>query len=339
MACRSREQLANDVFQRHGGLTESAGAVSTANFLNIASQFTYTNVMDSYEAEPAVFMDLIPEAPASTLDGEKIPGITEMGDEIGFRNESDPYPIAGFGEDWLFTPPIRDRGVIVALTWEAIFNDKTGLVARRGADIGKWFKHHREKRAVDCLIDENSTLHRYNWRGVTIASYGDNSGTHTWDNLAGSNTLTDWTDLDNAEQLFNAMVDPYTGEPIMIEAKHLIVTKQLEQTARRILTSTVINTGDITAAPGIQTVQDSPYKAKYELKTSRLLAARLATDSDWFLGDVSAYAKCMMAEKMNVLPAPPNHPDEYHRRIVQMNRVNERFAYVVVQPRAIVKST
>jgi hypothetical protein len=37
--------------------------------------------------------------------------------------------------------------------------------------------------------------------------------------------------------------------------------------------------------------------------------------------------------------APSNNQDEFHRRIVQQYRVNERGAYVVVQPRAAVKCT
>lgn len=336
--------MANDVFARAGaGLTESGpGAVGTSAFLNVSGQFVFTNVMDAYEAEPAVFTQLIPEATASTLDGEKIPGLTEIGDEVAERDEHEPYKIAGFGEDWVFTPQIKDRGLIVPLTWEAIFNDKTGLVETRASDVGKWFKQHREKHAIDCVVDENRTSHRYNWRGTVIASYGDNSGSHTWDNLAASNGLLDWTDLDAAEQLFNGLTDPYTGEPIMIEPKHLVFCKELEPTANYILNATMLyrNIGGYPTSGNLASYEyQNPWRNKYQPVTSRLLAARMATDTSWFLGDISAYAKCMMAEKMNVISAPPNSHEEFHRRIVQQHRVNERFAYTVVQPRAVVKST
>jgi hypothetical protein len=328
----------------NSALQEAEGAVSTSAFLNIQGQFMYQNVLDAYMAEEGVFTALIPEAQASTLDGEKIPGITEMGDELGVRKEGDPYPLAGVGEDWIFTPPIHDRGVIVPVTWEALFNDKTGLVAQRCQDVGKWAKIRREKMAIDCCVDENTTAHRYNWRGTVIASYGDNSGSHTWDNLAASNGLGggDWSKIDAAEQVFNGMTDPYTGEPILINPRHLTVTKQLEQVARRILSATEIRVatpGYATTNAPTQTNMPNPYANKYDLVTSRLLAARLATDTDWFLSDWSKYAKCMVAERMNVLPAPTNNHDEFHRRIVQQYRVNERVAYVVVQPRASVKST
>ncbi len=344
LSCRSGQSLATAVMSN--ALQEADGAVSTAAFQNVSGQFMYTTVLDAYMAEENIFRTLIPEAPASTLDGEKIPGITEIGDEIGVRKETDPYPIAGVGEDWIFTPTIKDRGMIVPVTWEAIFNDKTGLVSQRAGDVGKWMGLRREKQAVDTVIDEivNDTTGpwRYNWRGTTIATYGDNSGSHTWDNLAATNGLTDWSQVDAAEQLFNAITDPYTGEPVLIEPRHLIVSKVKEQTARRVISGTEIRVatpGYATTLNPTQTLMTNPYLNKYELKTSRLLGARMAVNTSWFLGDITKYAKCMMAEKMNVLPAPPNNQDEFHRRIVQQYRVNERFAYVVVQPRAMVKST
>lgn len=299
--------------------------------------------MDAYRNEEFnVFRALIPEAQASTLDGEKIPGITQIGDEIQFRNEGDPYGLAGVTEDWIFSPTIRDRGVIIPVTWEALFNDKTGQLAERCADVGKWGGLNREKAAIDCFVDENITSHRYNWRGTVISSYNDNTGTHTWDNKAASNGLVDWVQVDAAEQLFNNLTDPYTGEPILYDPKHLVVTKQKEQTARRLVSASeirVLGAGYATSGTVTQAVQSNPYLNKYTVVTSRLLAARTATDTDWWLADIGKYAKCMVAEKASVVQAPSNNYDEFNRRIVSQHRFNERFAYVVVQPRASVKST
>jgi hypothetical protein len=339
-ACRSREQTANDVISR--ALTESNGAVMATSFLNVQGQFVYQTVLDAYQLPEFVFTKLIPEAQASTLDGEKIPGITEIGDELAVRKETDPYALAGVGENWIFTPQIPDRGMEVPVTWEALFQDKTGRLAERCADVGKWAGQNVEKRAIDCVIDENTTAHQYNWRGTVIASYNDNTGSHTWDNLQASNAITDWTSLNAAEQLFNQLVDPFTGEPISVEPRHLVVTKQNEQTARRVVSATeirVITPGYATSGAPTQTNMPNPYNNKYEVVTSKLLYARVATKTNWYLGDVSKYAKRMVAEKMRVLPLPPNNPDEIRRRIVQSYVVNERSAFVVVEPRAVVKNT
>ncbi len=343
-ACRRKEQLANEVFQRFSETAD--GAVTTAAFQNISGQIVYTTVLDAYMAEEFVFSQLIPNTPTQFLDGEKIAGITEIGDEAAVRNETDPYTLAGVGEDWVFTPPLKDRGMIVPVTWEAIFADRTGKLLERAGDVGKWMGVNKEKRAIDCVIDGNTTAHRYNWRGTVIASYGDNSGTHTWDNLAATNGLTDWVNMDAALQVFNGLTDPYTGEPILMDPKQIIVTKSKERTAERILRATdiqVTTPGYATSGNPTKTSVANPYNGTVALTTSRLFGARVTAASglatDWYLGDIGKYAKYMQAEPIAVVSAPPNNPDEFHRRIVQQYRVNERGAFVVVQPRAIVKST
>lgn len=339
--CRANKKLANDVFAE-GRLAEAQGAVTTAAFQNISGQIVYSAVLEAYESEDFVFQKLIPEVTTQFLEGEKMGGITRIGDESAVRGEAQSYALAGVGEDWIFTPAIRDIGMIVPVTWEAVFSDRTGQLLDRCGEVGLWRGTAREKQAIDCVVDENTTRHRYNWRGTVIASYGDNSGTHTWDNLAASNALVDWTDVDAAEQVFNAITDPYTGEPVPYDPKHLVVTKQNEQTALRIVNATEIRVttpGYATTGNPNQALQGNPYKSKYGVVSSRLLATKMATDTSWFLGDYSKYAKYMVAEKMNVAQAPSNTQDEFERRIVAKYRVNERGEYVVVQPRAAVKST
>jgi hypothetical protein len=341
-ACRrgGRDYLATHVMER--ALTEAEGAVSTSAFLNITGQIVYSMVLDKYQNTANVFTPLIPEVQTAFLDGEKAAGVTQIGDEVQVRNESDPYQLAGVGEDWIFTPVLKDRGMVVPVTWEAIFADRTGQLQERCSAVGEWGGINREKRAINCVIDENVTAHRYNWRGTVIASYGDNSGTHTWDNLAASNGLTDWQNVNTVEQLFNEMLDPYTSEPIDIEPVHLVVTKQLEQTARRIVRQGTIQwttPGYATSGNVSHHHGDNPYGSKYEVVTSKRIAPLQATDTSWFLGDIGKYAKYMQAEKPTVMQAPPNAPEEFHRRIVSQYRFNERGAYVCVQPRAMCKST
>jgi hypothetical protein len=339
-ACRRKDQLATDVMARR--LTEAEGAVTTAAFQNITGQIVYSAVLEKYEDEEFQFTKLIPETPTQFLDGEKLAGVTRLGDEVVVRNESDPYALAGVGEDWIFTPPVKDRGVIVPVTWEAIFADRTGQLLERAGEVGYWSGYNREVRAIDCVIDQNTTAHRYNWRGTVIATYGDNSGTHTWDNLTATNGLVDWTQVNAAEQTLNAITDPYTGAPVMIEPTHIVVAKGLEQTARRVISATEIRVatpGYALSANPTLTNMANPYANKYQLLTSRLLGKRLAAATDWFLGAPAKYAKYMVAEKMQVVQAPAGNQDEFHRRIVQQFRVNERGAYVVVQPRVMNRST
>lgn len=333
------EDTAFGTYQR---FTEADGGVTTAAFQNISGQIVYGTLLERYQAEEYTIAKLIPEQKAIILDGEKIAGITELGDIAAVRRENDPYQVAGVGEDWIRTPPVPDYGRIVPVTWEAVFNDRTGQLLEVAGSVGEWLGLREELNAIDCLIDENQTAHRYNWRDTTIQSYGDNSGSHTWDNLAASNALVDWTSLNTAEQVFNGLLNPYTGTPIVIEPKHLVVFKGLEQTARRAVSATEIRVttpGYATTGNPTQTNQANPYNNKYTVVTSRYLAPQLATDTSWFLGDIPKYALRMVAEPLNVVQAPTNNQDEFSRRVVAQYRANKRYAHVVRQPRAMVKNT
>lgn len=338
--CKRGQQSAHEVYQR---FAEADGGVTTAAFQNISGQIVYGSLLEAYQSPDFVFAAMIPEEKAIILDGEKIAGITEIGNKSTLRKEGDPYAEMGVGEDWIQTPPVPDRGGIVSVTWEAVFNDRTGQLLDRCKEVGYWgIGYPEEVAAIDCLIDENVTTHRYNWRGTVIASYDDNTGTHTWDNKAASNGLVDWTSLNTAEQVFNGLTNPYTGTPIMIQPKHLVVYKGLEQTARRIVSATEIRVttpGYATTGNPTQTNQTNPYNNKYTVVTSQLLAPQLATDTDWFLGDITKYALRKVAEPLNVVQAPTNNKDEFERRVVARFRANKRFAHVVRQPRAMVKSS
>lgn len=329
-------------------LTEAEGAVSTSAFLNITGQLVFSWVMDPLPGEEDFpFSDVIPEVgPVTTLQEEKIPGLTRMGDVFQPRYEGDPYALAGFGEDWIHRPALLDRGVEIPITWEAVYEDKTQQIQQRAQEVGYWGRVNREKRAVDCVIDQNTTAHRYKWRGVVIASYGDNTGTHSWDNLAATNGMVDWTQINVAKQVFNGLTDPYTGEPLNVMPRHLVAAPGLEQTALRILSATEIRVttpGYATSGNPTQTVRTNPYQNYLQLVSSRWLGARMAAagelTTDWFVGDLAAYARYFWAEKLDVTQAPPDNPDNFHRRVVQTYRANERGEYAVVNPRAMVKNT
>lgn len=340
LMCKEGKLSAQEVFQR---VSESDAGVTTAAFQNISGQIIYSAMTQEYNSEEFVFAKLIPEDKALILDGEKMAGITEMGDVGAIRKEGDPYQEAGVGEDWIFTPPVPDRGAIVSVTWEAVFNDRTGRVMEKAGKTGYWIGYGEEVLAIDCLIDENSTAHRYNWRTFgPMATYGDNSGTHTFDNLTASNALVDWTSINAAEQTLNQVVNPYTGTPILVEPTHLVVTKQLEQTARRIVNATeidVVTPGYATSGTPTKTRQNNPMKDKYEVLTSRLLAQRMAVKTSWFLANPKEGLLRKVAEPLNAVREPSNSKDDFERRVVGRFRANKRYAHVTREPRVLHKST
>jgi len=345
---RDRSLLLNQLFEQ-AELSE-AGAVSTAAFQNISGQIVYTAFMDDYTSEEFVFTKLIPEMQSEFLHPEKLPDITEIGDEALVVPEGDPYPLVGVSEDWQHAPGVQKRGMICPLTKEAIFNDRTnGRLLEKCGKTAHWLGVNVEKRGIDCLIDENggakSALqngHRYHWRDTSIQSYDDNTGNHTWDNLVATNALVDWTDVDNAEQALNGMTDPNTGEPVEADGVDLVCTKQLEKTALRIRNATeitVVTPGYATSGNPTETRLNNPYGGKFNVWCTRLLAARLATDTSWFFGDIKRAVKRKMVWPMQPQEAPGNSHDEFHRDIVRQFKISEASGFFWFQPRAMVKNT
>src|SRR5262245_25242880 len=158
--------------QGEGGisLVEAGDAVNTSAFSNINGQIVYSAILDAFNSEAFVFSPLI-RTIQTQFSGEKIAGVTRMGDRSEVVGEGMPYPNVGVGEDYIETPVTTKRGLIVPLTKEAIFFDRTGVVMQRCAEVGEFLGLNKEKRVIDCIIDENVTTHRYKWRGTIYATY------------------------------------------------------------------------------------------------------------------------------------------------------------------------
>lgn len=341
-SCRTdRSNLATRVM-------EAAGAVSTAAFANISGQIVYAQTIEAYQDEEFKFTQLIPER-KSPYTFEKIAGITRIGNEVLKVGEGEPYPYASIGQTWIHSPETEKRGLIVPVTREAIFFERTGQLLDRCREVGYWLGYDRETRAIDCVIDENGGAvsaavggHRYHWRDTSIATYGDSSGSHSWDNLEATNALVDWTDVDTAEQLLNQMTDPDTGAPILAVADTLIVTKQLEKTALRIRNATeitVVTPGFATSGNPTESKVANPYGGAFNVLSSRLLATRLGTDTSWFYGTPSKAFWYQVNFPFQTLQAPANSHDEFHRDIVMQFRADERGNYGTKEPRLMVKCT
>lgn len=340
-ACRRKECYVSEVM-------EAAGATSSAAFASITGQIVYSATMDAYQKEEFVFTRLIPERQSQIRFQEKVAGITQQGDQDLVVPEGQDFPLVSVGQTWISWPEAQKRGRRIALTREAIFDDRTNVLLERCAAVGEWLGVNREKRAIDAVIDEGPganflpTGHRYRWRDTYLATYGDNSGGHSFDNLAATNTLTDWTSVDTAEQLLNAILDPDTGEPVMTDYNALICAKQTEKTALRILNATEIRVatpGFATTGNPTQTQVANPYAGKFQVISTRLLRMRMTLPTTWYFGNPAKAIIYKTIFPMQVLEAPANSLDEFKTDIVRQWRADEAGAYGWVEPRYMVKCT
>lgn len=314
---------------------EAAAPIDTSAFSNITGQIIYNRLIEAFADEEFVVSRLI-DTIDTPFDGEKIAGISKIGDEAEVVAESQPYPEAGVSEDYIETPSTEKRGFIVPVTREAIFFDRTGLMLARASEVGKYLGLNKEKRCIDVVI---GATNNHKWKGTTYNTYQTSS---PWINTKSSNDLVDWTDIDAAEQLFNDLLDPNVGEPIIATPNTILCTPARRQAAARVIGAEQIR---VTGSGAItETIARNPYAGTYGLATSRLLLRRILNlqadtakaNAWWFLGDFKAAFAYMQNWAIEVVTAANNSEAEFTRDVVVRYKASERGVAAVKQPRAVV---
>lgn len=330
----------------HSSLMES-DSVRFSDFSQITGQILFTEVKESNAQEEQPFSKVVPSKPSKIQGVEKIPGISDIGDDLEVVGEEQPYPSLGVSQDYIEVAAKVKRGGIVNVTREAILGDLTGLLLDRCRQLGKFLAINKEKRIIDAVIDENAGAasihaagHRYHWRGTSIQTYGDNSGTHNWDNLSASNALVDWTDINNAWLLLRSMTDPFTGEPIMIEPTHIVVTPQLQWQADMILTATRVgrHSGGYATSGNLVEFDAANPVPKLQVLSSALLASRAATDTDWWIGNPAKAFAYYENWGLETEEAPKDSHEAFYRDIVMALKASEKGCAATIEPRLMVES-
>ncbi|ANS03314.1 hypothetical protein [uncultured Mediterranean phage uvDeep-CGR2-KM19-C37] len=331
--------------QLRGGvhLTE-AEAVTTSQFSNITGQLIFSEVMDVWDNPELLAPRLARNVTTRFLDGEKYPGISLVADDASEIGEGAQYPRAGLSEEYVETPRTVKNGVIVPITKEAVIADRTGLLLDRARSASLTMAINKEKRVMDAATGQTS-LYRYKGGdsdGAAIASFGNDSGDHNWDNLQASNAMADWVDVEDALLLFDGLTDPSTGEPIIVSPTQLLVPTALKLTAMRIVGATAVRYG----APGstsVVTQTDSPNPlvsgTQYEVLSSAYVKNATSSATTWYIGDFQKMLRYMEAWPITSIEAPPNSHLEFTNDIVNQFKVSERGAVAVIEPRAAVKNT
>lgn len=326
-----------------------ASAVAFSQFSNVTGQWLFAEVKAGWEQEDLVFSKIIPEKTTKVLGMELIPSMSLPSDEFTVIPEGGEYPQSGISEDFQHRGRLQKRGDVIPVTKECILSDLTGLLLEHAKKLGEMLAVNKEKRLIDCCIDEGAGAvsaalsggHRYYWKNTSYATY---QATTPWVNIRAANGLVDHTDIDQAWLRLVQMTDPYTGEPLRVQAKHLIVTPQNLMTAWRIKQTTNVAThaggyavtGDLMAtdapSPINQVVGD------LQIVSSQQLAARAATDTDWWLGDLAKAFRYYSAWSVSSEEAPSNSHEAFTRDIIFQHKVSEMGTAATFDPRYMVEN-
>src|SRR5690606_34360791 len=181
----------------------------------------------------------------------------------------------------------------------------------------------------------------YKWRGTMYDTY---QAAAPWINVKTGNELVDWTDVDAAEQLFADMLDPNTGEPVLVGATTVLVMPAYRHAAHR-----VFNAAEITyTASGAPTATTAANPlGNYRVVESRLAYRRVvasgvaAADAKkwWFIGDFRKAFAYMENWPITVTQSPLGSEADFNNDIVVRFKASERGAAAVMNPRFVVKNT
>lgn len=257
-----------------------AGPIDHATFSNITGQIFFTSTLESFDQPALIGTTLTRNVPTDLQEEEKIPGISLPGDEAEAIGANQPYPEVGVSEEWVLTPEKVKRGYILSLSKEAVFGDRTGLLLDRANKGAEMMGLNKEKRLLDAVLGID-TLYRRN-DGAAQATYGNTHTQGDFDNLQAS-ALQDFTDIEEALLLFDAINDPNTDEPVMIGTRQLVVPTALLFTARSIVQATeireVTNTNTTTLSPNPLT------GTPLDIVSNQYVQDRTSSTTQWFIGD------------------------------------------------------
>ena len=336
-------------------LREASDAVDVTAFSNITGQLLVNSVLQGFENAPKVASTLVSTIP-TRLNGEKVPGVEHITDEVAVVQPGMPFPHYGFGETYIETPTSDKRGLKCSVTKEAIFYDLTGHVLTRAGEVGQVLATRKEKRVMDMIIGYGggSTPNfagggKWRYKGTDYAVF--NTTTVDWSSYWYVNqhtaALSDYTDIDEAEQLFAEMRQPDTREPIEIMGtRTLLVPPALRVTARRIVNTTEIHEGDsdvrigvsgnLVDDLGIQAVS-SAYMYRRLIDGGSVSAAN--AKKHWLYGDFAKAFAYMENWPITVVQSPPNSYVEFNQDIVIEVKASERGTCAVINPYYVTRST
>lgn len=333
----------------HVRLAEAGEGVDVTAFSNITGQIVYNEIHQGWEQAERVADTLFTTRP-SDFEYEKIPGVGLIKGEGENVRPGMPYPEAGFGEHYWETPSTTKQGEIVSVTKEAIFFDRTGLVVDRARAVGERAAYRKEKKCLAVFAGITVTLsdgtsfagNNHKWNGTSYNTY-DTAANAIGINSKATTPLLDWEDINKAEQLFNELTDPDTGNPINIKPDTLVVMPKKLYTAKRIQTATSVRSidpGYATSGSPHQTESANPVTIS-NVVTSKLLRQLIvgsgvtATNADdwWFYGQPKKAFLYLQNWPMTVVQSPPNSAKEFEQDIVMRWKASERGAPYSKDPR------
>lgn len=327
-------------------LLEAGPAIDPTAFLNIntfsaaVGGLVEAKILEQFE-NPKFIGDELFETVPTRLNGEKMIGTHGFGstDGDGTRKPGMPHPRAQFGERWVETPELVEKALAVEVTQEAVFYDRTNEVLDRAAGVGEILGYGREKTMLELFCGATNS---YVYNGTAYNTY---QAATPWINTH-TNVATDYTDVDNALELFEDMTDPETGREILVMPDTIVHMPRKASQWNFILNSTEHRAGDPAnhqvVAPPPGSVNRGYKMLESTILRNIIIAGLSESKADaqeyWFIGQPKKAFKWMEAWPLRVRMASPNEFVMLDRGLIAAYFGNYRGIGAVKEPRFVVRN-
>jgi len=357
------------------------GAVDSSLFYGITGQLLIASILKSFIRESNVITNLCGTYPTNMTHGERIPGMGLPADpdsnhveDVTLVPENGEIKYVGFSEEYIELPDTQYRALGIGVTRKAVYEDRTGLILQRAADVGTILGLRKEKRLIGAVIggtinpvrfrekrafdNECITLDMYQQAsagsGTYQLAYTYSTRPYPWVNDIPSNPLDDWKAFRTADQYFSKIVDPNTGEPIEIGRPFVLLpyTRRwdLIQIAQALnifkLTQGVGQSGawspgnvltqtPTSALAGLMAQQFATSRQLRKQLIEQLSVSEADADHVWFNGDFGEAVKYSENWPLQVVQAPPMSEAEFSRDIIARFKAFERGQAAIWNPRMV----
>lgn len=351
------------------GLLESgpgAGVDPTA-FIDISafnaavSGLVEIKLLESYQ-QPEFIGDKLAQTVPTRMNGQKVIGVSAMGDVARARSPGMPHAPAEIGERYVTTPETVEKAARIDVLQESVYYDLTGDVLRQAGEVGKWLGYRDENDAIDSFIGVTTT---YTYKGTAFSTYQSSigAGGGNYVNLY-VNPLNDYTSIDAGLLNFILLTDPENpAVPISVAPRLIVATPFLASRLSIIDRATQVALVDMRAnAATIRDFSPLPERIRSvfgELIFSNLLYFRLiasATDPNhpglgyasgagnkaagtWFMGDPARGHWKMENWPLRVRQASATEYEMLNRGIVASYFADYRNVYAWTDPRYVQQNT
>lgn len=376
--------------------SESGDAVSGSAFSAITGNLLIDKIAEGYNASGFIGDKLVQTIPVThgNLDTIKEPWLGDIGTPAGLLtslddtdedlvDEGKEYQGSDFQPNYRLLARPKKRGRRCDVTFEMIYADRTRQAYEKANSVGNRVRRSKEYRILK-VVAGITTNYRFSFAGrpeigsatyVTVNGAGNSyAAGERWINHLDSNPLTNWSDLNQVEQLFNQMRDPNTGEPIEVEADTILVMPPNLHNARHIIHATNLRTGpggststDNTAnvvfdsANTVQMYNILTSKYMYKLLTTKIANETWIPSQDyvddgtllsmgadeattlsnaaafWWVGNFKKAFYYREVYPLRMVQAPPQNPLEFDRDIVLSIKAQEFGVAGVLDPRYVVR--